>query len=299
MEEFSVVVTTKDRKDYLHRLMGSIASNSTLPSEVVIVNDGGKNLDEKDFNNYGLPVKLINNERSRGANFSRNLGVRETKTEIVFLIDDDDAFTVSSFQLRLAKINSDPEIGLCFTGAQVVSDEDLSSVLRRITPVTYENYQLALFKHGNVIGSTSRVAIRKSIFNEAGGFDESLDCLQDYDLWIRISSIAKIAHDGREGVFYTVHAGNEPSSQISKKYMSYFNSGQYLYKKYRASIDQLGCSRRFMANVCLRVSANSATINTRDRCVFAVKSILYYPSLYALALAVLPLTVLRIFRREF
>lgn len=47
--DFSIVITTKNRLDFLQRAIKSIAANTLTPSEIVIVNDGGDNIENEIF----------------------------------------------------------------------------------------------------------------------------------------------------------------------------------------------------------------------------------------------------------
>ncbi|MGG9032552.1 glycosyltransferase family 2 protein, partial [Escherichia coli] len=80
----------------------------------------------------------------------------------------------------------------------------------------------SLLNDGNIIGSISRVVLRKKCFYRAGNFDESLSCLQDYDLWIRRAKVCKIANDKEASVIDTVH---ESGKQTSSKFKNYENTG--------------------------------------------------------------------------
>ena len=51
---FSIVITTKNRLDFLRRAVNSILNSSLLPKEIIIVNDGGKKPDFSDIDFGGV-----------------------------------------------------------------------------------------------------------------------------------------------------------------------------------------------------------------------------------------------------
>ncbi|OBT09112.1 hypothetical protein A9267_08860 [Shewanella sp. UCD-FRSSP16_17] len=252
--DFSVVITTKDRHDFLLRLIKSILESTVLPKEIIIVNDGGAVPVFNNFDMLGVTCIIINNESSRGANYCRNTGVLKASVEFVFLIDDDDAVTYNSFESRLNCMKEHDDCGLVYTGINIVYGDDLERVIRRSKTTTRGvncSYH-RLKTEGNIVGSTSRVLIRKSVFLEAGQFDENLTSFQDYDLWIRVAKVSKIICDGQFGVIYTIH---RDGNQISSNYNRYLTSAQYLIAKYNFDGVVLNS---FKANLFFRVALSAA-----------------------------------------
>ncbi|MCU8082684.1 glycosyltransferase family 2 protein [Shewanella sp. SM23] len=252
--DFSVVITTKNRQDFLLRLVKSILASTVLPKEIIIVNDGGIEPVFKDVDMGGASCIIINNQFSLGANYCRNAGVLKASVEFVFLIDDDDAVTQDSFESRLSCMKEYADCGLVYTGINIVYDDNLEHVIRMSVATPRGNncsYHM-LKTEGNIVGSTSRVLIRKSVFLKAGMFDEKLSSFQDYDLWIRVAKISNIFCDGQFGVIYTIHRNG---NQISSNYNRYLDSARYLICKYHFDGAE---SNAFKANLLFRVALSAA-----------------------------------------
>ncbi|WP_231364652.1 glycosyltransferase family 2 protein, partial [Escherichia coli] len=114
--------TTKDRAYYLKRAVDSILKSTISPKDIVIINDGGKTICENDFPPMkDITLSIVNNRFSMGANYSRNQGIDKALTNYIFLLDDDDAFTPTTFQNRINIIKSSLDIGVVFTGINIVS----------------------------------------------------------------------------------------------------------------------------------------------------------------------------------
>ena len=287
---FSVVITTKNRIPFLKRTLESVLSSSVLPQDIIVINDGGEFIKNEDFSTGLCQLSIINNKISKGANYSRNLGVDIAASEIVFLLDDDDAVTKTSFYDRLELFKESPDVGIVFTGLHIVRSSNLSCIIRTVLPYDSSNYHHALLSKGNVIGSTSRVAIRKSFFYEAGSFDIDLQCMQDYDLWVRMCKVCKVRHDGRANIIYTVHDNGE---QISSKYRSYLQSGFYLKKKYLGSLESYNIEKAFESHIYFRVALSSASTSFIRKCYFSFQSFIRDPSFKKLALFFLPFSILK------
>jgi glycosyltransferase involved in cell wall biosynthesis len=285
---FSVVITTKDRLDYLERLLKSIADSSVIPKDVVIINDGGELIPKNIL--FNLNVNVVNNSISKGANFCRNLGVKNAKCEIVFLIDDDDAVSKTSFKKRLDIMLSDSCIGLCFTGIKVVSSKNLNEIIRSVLPRSSNDYERDLLIYGNIIGSTSRATINKSYFWKAGGFDENLACFQDFDLWLRMSQICKVEHDNESNLIYTIH---ETGNQISKNFLKYLNATNYLINKHKKFAVSRNSFSGLKASLFLRVAISALGSSVYISKRYSLLSFISKPSLKALAIILIPSGIIR------
>ncbi|MDO6678457.1 glycosyltransferase family 2 protein [Shewanella sp. 4_MG-2023] len=286
---FSIVITTKDRQEFLLRCLKTILKNSILPREIIVVNDGGKTPDFSSIDFKKVDFQLLSNLESKGANYSRNLGVLKSSADIVFLLDDDDALNEYSLKRRLDILMSDPSVGLVYTGIKIVASNNLDMVLREVKPVSSKNVHFDLLSKGNIIGSTSRVALRKHIFIKAGKFDEKLSCLQDYDLWIRISKISKVAHDFGCNVLYTIHNNG---NQISSNYDKYICAGKYLLNKYNEDITSYGLYNKFKSQLYLRCALSSKKYCYKTTLIYSLKSFFCKPNIKALTLIFLPKIVL-------
>ena len=80
------------------------------------------------------------------------------------------------------------------------------------------------------------------MFQAVGGFDESLPCRQDYDLWLRICRQGTVRWDGGYHVLYTVF--DDPSSAGEWSARTACRGGEYLLQKYAANIAELPAGLR-------------------------------------------------------
>lgn len=286
----SVIITTKNRMNFLKRAVQSVIDNDGS-IEIIIVNDGGVPFELDDLKiSSEFCIKIVNNANSMGANYSRNIGVEHASSEYLFFLDDDDAFTKDSISSRLSIFSSYNDVGLVYTGISLVKASNLHKIQRSNYPVLEGDVYENLLKDGNLIGSTSRVAVKRSIFYESGKFDEDLASLQDYDLWLRICQLTKVKHDSSCNVFYTVH---DDGNQISSRFITHIESGRKIYEKHYSAICYLNLRRRFYSNIYLRVSLSAATSSVADKIFYSWKSLCLYPSLKALVILLLPYRVLK------
>ncbi|HEQ3434729.1 TPA: glycosyltransferase [Vibrio cholerae] len=283
----SVVITTKDRPEFLDRAIGSIIKNYCNPLDIVVVNDGGKQIKNFDIS---LPcnVKIINNKESLGGNKARNQGVLASEGDIIFFLDDDDAYTLETISDKLNIFSKYPNVGLVYTGVKFVTSDALDVIKREKKPSENASF-LNLLKYGNIIGPTSSVAVRKSKFFEAGMFDEDLSAMQDYELWIRMARCSEVMHDNGMNLIYTIHTTGE---QISSKHEKYLCAAEYIFNKFSKDIEALNAHHHFWSEVYFRVALSASHSSEFKKIRYASKSFLLRPSIKSLAL-LLPTFALR------
>ncbi len=269
----SVLITTKNRIDYLKRAVSSVINSSLCPDEIVVVNDGGELLtkDMLSVPENDIKLVIINNELSYGANKARNLAIKKCSGDFVFFLDDDDYLEIDSISKRIGAFD-DPNVGLVSCGFSVVKSSDLDVKSRvkipRLHKVTFDD----LIKNGNIIGSTSLVCARRSVLFDSGLFDESLPCFQDYDLWLRVSKLSNIVIINEALIRYTIH---DKSQQISSQWNKYFSTSLYLVEKYSSLIENNKLSRVFYSNLLFRVALSASNTSYFHQLKFLMMSLSY------------------------
>ncbi|HHO7684765.1 TPA: glycosyltransferase, partial [Proteus mirabilis] len=127
----------------------------------------------------------------KGSNYSRNLGAEKSTGNILMFLDDDDFWLENKIKVQLELLKKGYDF--VYSGKNFVSSTNLKKTIRK----SKESHKINNIWHGNYLGTTSSIAIKKHIFIKAGKFDELLESLQDYDLWIRVLKITPAIWDGK------------------------------------------------------------------------------------------------------
>ncbi|MBY8155778.1 glycosyltransferase family 2 protein [Vibrio fluvialis] len=228
----SVIIPTKNRKNFLRRALESVIVQLRELDEVIIVDDAS------DSPNYDFitdsRVTIVYNNKSLGGAKARNIGVEKAKNDILMFLDDDDAWESQKIDTQL-KLLENKDVSIVYSGKKVVWDDSLDKVVRNIDTVK-KNVSTIDLCQCNYVGSTSTVAIRKSDFVTVGGFDENLECFQDFDLWLRLSKFGYAISDQRYHVVYTIF--RKHGMQISRAVDGrHERAAKYLKSKYSSELD--------------------------------------------------------------
>lgn len=279
----SVIITTFNRPQALIEAVKSVLNQSLLPSEILVVNDG-KEIPENEACLAHPLVRIVQNEQSRGANFSRNRGVNLSKGDILMFLDDDDTWEENKVMEQVSHFERDPAIGLVYTGKIMVYDTDRTKELYRVPANRSGNLYPEILRK-NIIGTTSAVALKKEVIVSAGKFDEDLPAMQDYDLWIRICKIAPVVGDKRFNVRYTLNQYSK-SAQISNSGNNQEKAGKLILQKYQLLYKQEGISlRKRKSRMYFYIAKAHKGKRLKKSFYFALKSFFTFPNLPALAVA--------------
>lgn len=185
---FSVVIPTKDRPEYLREALLSVLLQSYKNYEIIVVNDGGKDvkhvIDELKVSN----ITYLEHATSKGPAAARNTAIKNANGNFIAFLDDDDIYYKN--HLEVAATNLDDETRVLYTLAVRASfrkkENDFILVHTSVPynfPFEFNRLQLANFI------PTPTLIIEKKLIEEVGYFNESYIALEDWELLIRLADI--------------------------------------------------------------------------------------------------------------
>jgi hypothetical protein len=194
----SLIVPTLNRPAMLARALASVAAQAVSDLEVVVINDGGADpgavLDPfRHTLGCGGRLTVVHHDRNRGLAAARNTGLRTARGRYVGFLDDDDRLLPHHLAALL------PPLQL---GARVVHGDVRNVLEAPAHPLPYTqnlvihyqfDYDPATFPIENCFPVHSLLCER-ALLCEAGGFDETLSVLEDWDLWLRVFQILEPVH---------------------------------------------------------------------------------------------------------
>jgi len=188
----TVIIPTFNRASIVGRAIRSVLGQTYPDWELLVVDDASTDGTEREVRSYSdKRIKYIRHQNNRRVSAARNTGIRCARGEYVSFLDDDDEWLPEKLEREVEVLqNSDPDVGLVYSGKTVY--DELGRVLQvRMPTLSGWVYDAMLDRH--FIGSPSRVTVRKQVLDRVAGFDESFVNCQDYDLWLRVAKVSKIA----------------------------------------------------------------------------------------------------------
>jgi len=211
MPKVSIVLPTYNGSRFLKRAIQSVLKQTFLDFELVIVDDGSSDKTPEIAKRYSVldpRVKTVRNEQNLGIQKSLNRGLQEARGAYIARIDDDDEWADASKLARQVKyLDAHSDCVLVGTGTIVV-DESSRELFRFLNPETDTKIRRRLL--GKNCFTHSSVMFRKNAAMRFGGYDESERTrhVEDYDLWLKLGTVGKLANLPLYAIKFTLRPGN-------------------------------------------------------------------------------------------
>jgi len=186
----SIIVRTKDRPKLLEKALQSIAAQTYRPIEVVLVNDGGCDLEIEKLKEILADVSLnyIRLGNNTGRAHAGNVGIGNAHGEYIGFLDDDDEFYPEHVSI-LVSLLKQVNYRVAYSDSLMAYKEynpttsELIDIRKEVVFSQDFSYDYLIFE--NYIPFMCLLFERDVLLN-SGGFDEDLDIYEDWDLLIRI-----------------------------------------------------------------------------------------------------------------
>jgi glycosyltransferase involved in cell wall biosynthesis len=180
----SVIIPVYNSAGFLRTCLEHLRNSAVTDYECIVVDDGSTDESAAVAREFG--VTLIQTGRRSGPAFARNLGARSAQADILFFIDADVCVHPHTLTRVLANFAQDPEL-MAVIGSydDQPESQDFLSLYRNLMHCYVHHHsrrEACTFWSG--CG-----AIRKSVFHEYSGFDESYrrPAIEDIELGYRLA----------------------------------------------------------------------------------------------------------------
>lgn len=202
----SVVVRTKDRPLFLARAIEDVLAQTFTSWELVIANDGGdpsavRAVVDRYSDALADRALVIDVERPGGRCAAANQGIRAGTGEYVVLHDDDDLWHPSFLARTVATLDGRPHDAGVMTATAIVFEELHAGAWVETGRVPFwEGLTGVSFTSLLEVNRAVPISFlyRRAVHDEVGWYDESLDTVEDWDLYLRITQRHPIAFLGGE-----------------------------------------------------------------------------------------------------
>ena len=218
MASITTIVPTYNRAGYLAQAVEALCAQTRRPDEIIVWDDGSTDGTEAIARGMGDTVRYF-----RGANGGKskalNAAMREARGDLIWICDDDDLALPEAAESLCRLLADAPEAGIAGGGYRRVRDRpdggrdeqgpgywpDLSSG----SPIRHLLEDIFLFQNATLV--------RRDLYHRAGPFREDLARSIDYDMIVRLGTLAPISltdkplflqrkHDGDRGPAAARHA---------------------------------------------------------------------------------------------
>jgi len=185
----SVIITCYNQDRWLGSALESVLTQNHPNLEILVVDDAST--DNTQHVVAGFPqVKYIRHSQSNGGPAAaRNTGLENSNGGLVAFLDGDDLWLAGKLHAQVKYLEANPEISLVYTPVLVLDKS------QNIT--TWPRMFSGRLTFGRLLISNpivpSSVMVRRSCFEKVGLFDTNLKGTDDWEMWLRITSLFRVA----------------------------------------------------------------------------------------------------------
>jgi len=181
----SVIIPTYDRAREVGAAIASVLAQTRPALEIIVVDDGSTDETPDVLARYGECVRVVRQE-NQGVAAARNAGIAVARGDLLAFLDSDDVWLPRNLELRAARIEADPGLGLVhcgadFEGTGIRLDGTEGSVASEILRLD----RSVIVAHGSVM-------VPRRVAEEVGGFDVRMRVSEDWDFCYRVAARYRI-----------------------------------------------------------------------------------------------------------
>lgn len=216
----STVIPVRNCKNFIHECLISILNQGIQESEIIIVDDGSDDFNYSQLVELDPRIKVIRLD-GRGVSAARNAGMREAKGRYIAFLDADDVWFPGKLAAQIRYLENNTEVGCVFgaftkwlstASGQFSFAKDLMvdcGAVENCDPAR-SGWLYTRLLTGLLVGMNTAV-IRREVFANLGGFDESMRIGEDYLFWLKVSRVYEMHALNAKVALYRIHSSSAMS----------------------------------------------------------------------------------------
>ena len=219
----SIVTPLYNSSVYIQGTLGSVLAQTFENWELVLVNDGSQDDTGEKVKPYLVDPRIkYLSQQNQGIAGARNTGVAAARGEWLCLLDHDDHWLPNKLEKQL-QFAEQHDLEVVATDAFLVKGSErslYSATFRKETVValaqslSQKNVEVfELLIDGNFLCSSS-VAIKRELIERLGPFDPKAEPADDYEMWLRCSTHARMGYLDEPLIEYHIHESNYSRNKL-------------------------------------------------------------------------------------
>jgi glycosyltransferase involved in cell wall biosynthesis len=222
----SICIPTFNSSRFIFQSLTSICKQTYKNIEIIVSdNNSTDNTVEiiKSIMAKDSRIKLNINSRNIGFSANANKLISLANYDYIALFHSDDIYHPTIIEKEMEFLSSNSDLAGCFTESKFIGQNSLELTKEvkhfksngTFSIIDFDTYLNFLFKRGGSMFMCPTALIKKSIYQEFNGFDESLKYIDDQDMYLRILLKYNFGIIHSRLINYRIH-----ENQVSKVYSS-------------------------------------------------------------------------------
>ncbi len=188
MPLISVIIPSFNEQKYIGHVLRALEMQTFRDFETIVVDGNSTDKTREMARKAGARVMI---EKRKGIGLARNTGVKAARGSILFFTNAD---TAPSPKVLEAYASAFKDRGVVAATGPMVPLEKTTRFIRFGYKFASVSLAKASFRMGMPAMSGSNIAMRKSAFKKAGGFDTRLETYEDIDLIARVKKLGEVRY---------------------------------------------------------------------------------------------------------
>ena len=211
MPKISILLPTYNGEKCVKLAIESVLAQDFFDWELIVLDDGSKDGTEKIIAEYmkkDSRIIFIKQSQNLGLQKNLNSGIRIAKGEYIARIDQDDEWLGNDkLKKQLDFLEKNRGYVLVGTGAVLYSEEG-GKIGEYHMPLEDNDIRMRMlarncFLHPSILARKDSL-LKVGLYNE----DSGASYVEDYDLWLRLGMVGKIANINKTFLKIVVHSGS-------------------------------------------------------------------------------------------
>jgi glycosyltransferase involved in cell wall biosynthesis len=207
MKEYSnlplvtVVTPSFNQAQFLEKTILSVLKQDYPNVEYIIIDGGSSDGSVEIIKKYTDRIHTWVSEPDRGQTDAINKGFALAKGDILAWINSDDTYNPGAIREAVEFLIDHPDVGLVYSDANFINAND--HVIGKFPAAQTDRTRLL---RGYVHVPQQTTFFLKNLWNEIGPLDPTFYFAMDYDLWVRLSALARLVYcPGRIWANFRLH----------------------------------------------------------------------------------------------
>jgi len=210
----SVIIPVRNCRDYIHEAIDSVLGQDYTNLEIIVIDDGSDDYQYSELQKADRRI-AVHRLSGMGVSHARNIAMTLAKGSYFVFLDADDIWFPGKLIAQVNYCERHPQVG-CVFGDFAKWERDAagqfprSSLLATDCRALTENeparsgwiYTRLLM--GQLVGMNTAM-IRREVFEQLGGFDETMRIGEDYLFWLKVSRVFEMHALAGTIALYRIH----------------------------------------------------------------------------------------------
>jgi glycosyltransferase involved in cell wall biosynthesis len=171
--------------------VASVLAQTAGDLELIVIDDGSTDATRELLAAVKDRRLRVTHQARLGLTRALNRALALARAPLVARLDADDLALPDRLARQRAFMGAHGDVGLLGTGARELDETGREVALIR-PPEDHAALRRMLIRRNPFVHSS--IMMRRAVVERAAGYDETLPVAQDYDLWIRMSRLARVAN---------------------------------------------------------------------------------------------------------